>query len=68
MEVYNAILNAIATVGFPIVCCGVLFWQTWKKDEQHKQEMDSLRQTVEANTNAVIELTTLIKNNGGNNL
>lgn len=67
MDVYNAILNAVATVGFPIVCCAVLFWQTWKKDEQHQEEMNSLRQTVEANTQAVLELTTLIKN-GGNRL
>ena len=46
----NEILSAISTVGFPIVCCGVLFIQNNK-----------LRDTVEENTKAVISLTDYIK-------
>ena len=47
---FNAIITAISTVGFPIVCCGVLFVQNNK-----------LRDTVEENTKAVISLTDYIK-------
>lgn len=47
---FNAIITAISTVGFPIVCCGVLFIQNNK-----------LRDTVEENTKAVISLTDYIK-------
>lgn len=47
---FNAIISAISTVGFPIVCCGVLFVQNNK-----------LRDTVEENTKAVISLTDYIK-------
>ena len=46
----NAIISAVSTVGFPIVCCGVLFVQN-----------DKLRTTVEENTKAVISLTDYIK-------
>ena len=30
MDTFNAILTAIATVGFPIVACAALFWFTVK--------------------------------------
>lgn len=47
---FQAIITAVSTVGFPIVCCGVLFIQN-----------DKLRTTVEENTKAVISLTDYIK-------
>lgn len=47
---FNAIITAISTVGFPIVCCGVLFIQN-----------DKLRTTVDENTKAIISLTDYIK-------
>lgn len=47
---FNAIITAISTVGFPIVCCGVLFVQNNK-----------LRDTVEENTKAIIALSDYIK-------
>lgn len=47
---FNAIITAVSTVGFPIVCCGVLFIQNNK-----------LRDTVEENTKAIISLSDYIK-------
>ncbi len=47
---FNAIITAVSTVGFPIVCCGVLFIQNNK-----------LRDTVEENTKAIIALSDYIK-------
>ena len=50
MEDFNIILQAISTVGFPIVCCIVLFLQNNK-----------LRDTIEDNTKALLTLTDYIK-------
>ena len=47
---FNALIQAISTVGFPIVCCGVLFYQN-----------NNLRATIEENTKALITLTEYIK-------
>lgn len=52
----NIILQAVSTVGFPIVCCGALFWKMNKDNERHKQEMETLRTAIENNTAALIEL------------
>lgn len=57
----NLILQAISTVGFPICACGALFWLVNKQDESHKQEIDSLRSVLEANTQALTELKDMLK-------
>lgn len=46
----------ISTVGFPIAACVALFWQMNKQNEQHKQEMDSLKEALEQNTLAINKL------------
>ena len=52
MEVatFNDLLSAISTVGFPIVCCIVLFLQNNK-----------LRDTIDENTKAILTLTDYFK-------
>ena len=54
---FETIIATISTVGFPIVCCIVLFNQNNK-----------LRDTLEENTKAIISLTDYIKfkDKGGN--
>lgn len=47
---FETIITAVSTVGFPIVCCGVLFTQN-----------NRLRDTLEENTKAIIGLTDYIK-------
>ena len=56
----NIILQAISTVGFPICACGALFWMVNKQDEQHRREVEQLRQVLEANTQALTELKDMI--------
>lgn len=58
---YDVIINAITTVGFPIVVCAALFWYIYKKDEQHQKEVEALRQTVSENTTIIHEVKELIK-------
>lgn len=57
----NVIMQAISTVGFPICACGALFWMINKQDESHKEEINSLRAVLEANTQALTELKDMIK-------
>ena len=47
---FETIVATVSTVGFPIVCCIVLFNQNNK-----------LRDTLEENTKAIISLTDYIK-------
>lgn len=53
MDWFNAILQAITTVGFPIVMCG---WLLWDK----KNTTDSLAKVIEANTRAIDKMSTKI--------
>lgn len=46
----QAITTLITTVGFPIAACIALFWQNNKMTE-----------TIAHNTEAILELTTIIK-------
>ena len=58
---YDIIMQAITTVGFPIVVCAALFWYIYKKDEQHQKEVEALRQTITENTYIIHEVKELIK-------
>lgn len=47
---YNVAMQAISTVGFPIVCCGVLFYQNSK-----------LNATINELSKTLVENTTILK-------
>ena len=49
-EIVQSICQAISTVGFPIVCCIILFMQNNK-----------LRDTIDDNTKAILTLTDYFK-------
>ena len=46
---YNAIMSAVSSVGFPIVCCGILFYQNNKLVET----ITNLKETIADNTTAI---------------
>lgn len=50
------VTQLIGSLGFPIVCCGALFWSLVKEKDAHKEEMEELRKSVEANTTAINSL------------
>lgn len=56
MEVSNIILQAISTVGFPIVVAAAMFWKMNKQDEDHKQEMNKITEAINNNTIALTKL------------
>ena len=57
----NVIIQAISTVGFPIVMCGIMFWFLWKEQESHKGEMLSLKEVINENNKVLEGLKQLIE-------
>lgn len=51
----------IGTLGFPIAACCYMFYSNTQMQKQHKAETDNLAKAIENNTNAITELSTLIK-------
>lgn len=47
------VTQLVGSLGFPVVCCGALFWYLVKEKDAHKEEMEELRKSVEANTTAI---------------
>lgn len=58
---YDVIINAIGTIGFPIVSCCVMFWFLNKEQETHKAEMMELRDVISANNEVLASLKQLIE-------
>ena len=54
---FNGIMQAISTVGFPIVCCGVLFYQNNKLTET----INELKVTLVENTTILKSITSHLK-------
>lgn len=63
----NVILQAVTTVGFPIVMCGAMAYyvkystdkhreEVSKLNEQHKQEMLDIVRAIDNNTTALTKL------------
>lgn len=61
----STITQLIGSLGFPIVCCVALFWYMMKEKDAHKAEMEELRKSVDANTQAINNLCAHL--GGGNN-
>lgn len=57
---YEAVVSTISTLGFPIVVAGALFWYIMKKDEQHRDEMKCMRDSLDKNSSILDELKGLI--------
>ena len=69
----NAILQAVGTLGFPIVCAGAMAWYVKyitdrnredvdKLNEQHQQEMKEVTAALNNNTIALQKLSDVIGN------
>ena len=49
----NFITTLISQIGFPIVMCFVLFWFINKQDERYSSQLQSMQDTIDANTAAI---------------
>lgn len=61
----NTIMQLVATLGFPIVCCIALFWLIIKINDQHEEEMAKVTEALNNNTLAITKLNERL-NNGEN--
>lgn len=52
----NVIMQAIATVGFPIVMCVMLLWYIKQQSETHKEESKMFTEALNKNTLALQKL------------
>lgn len=57
----NGIMTMVQTLGFPIVCCGALFWRMMKESDNHKAEMEKVTDALNNNTQALIRLEESLK-------
>lgn len=55
----NTIISLIGSVGFPIVMCLILVDLMKKTEDSHKEEIDSLKDAFNANTQILTELKTM---------
>lgn len=58
---WNGVLQAIGSVGFPIVACAVMFNYLEKERESHKEEIQSVTHALNENTKVITELKTIIE-------
>ena len=56
MELWQTLASLVSSIGFPIVCCGVLFYMNNQQQKAHKEEIEKLSETVNNNTIAVEKL------------
>lgn len=60
----EAVVNIISSVGFPIFCTIVLFWQNKNIVDTHKEETAHLAESINKNTEV---LTRLVEKLSGDN-
>lgn len=61
------IVNAITTLGFPIIMCLIMVKYMIDQRDAHKKESEAYRQAIDANTNAITALTTWLQAKETNN-
>lgn len=57
----NIILQAVSTVGFPIVMCGLLFWYMIKQNENSHEESKEMREAIASLKEAIVQLIEKLK-------
>ena len=56
----QAITALIGSVGFPIVMCLIMVKVMMQMEESHKTEIDSLKESLNNNTNVLTRLETML--------
>lgn len=54
---FTQAVQLIGSLGFPIVMCLMMYYRMDKQDENHKQEMDKITESLNNNTIALTKLT-----------
>lgn len=57
----QTISTFISGVGFPIAMCLLVFWRMNKESEDHKSEVNTLKETIAENTTILAQLKQLLE-------
>lgn len=57
----NMLTQLITNMGFPIACVIALFWSWNKEREDHKQELEQITTALNNNTQALIKIEALLR-------
>ncbi len=57
----QAIINFISGVGFPIFMCVLIFNKMNDSDKMHKEEVNTLKETIAQNTTVLAQLKQLLE-------
>lgn len=61
----SVFIQIVGSLGFPIAACVAMFWMLNKQQDQHREEMDAIRESLNANTAALSDLRATIQVLGG---
>lgn len=61
----SEIFSAIATIGLPAVLCVIFVMQNIKNEEYYKNMLEKMRITIDNNSDAIKNLTEVIKDHFG---
>lgn len=56
----QGITSMIGSLGFPIVMCIIMIKLIFTMEESHKEEIDSLKESLNNNTNVLARLETML--------
>lgn len=57
----DTVTQLISTLGFPIVMCLIMFRYMQDESKNHKQEVDSLKESLKENTVVLADLKSMIQ-------
>ena len=55
------IMQAISNVGFPVAMCILIFWRMNTESKDHKEEVQTLKDTIAENTTILAQLKQLLE-------
>lgn len=58
---YDVVINTISSVGFPIFIALLMFWFLNKEQENHKEEVNELKEVISQNNEILASLKQLIE-------
>ena len=60
-DIINVLMQAVSTVGFPIAACHIMFSYMKQEQENHKAEVDGLKNVIAENNAILAQLKQLIE-------
>lgn len=56
----SSISQIVSSVGFPIAMCLIMAYYVNKQGEEHKEEINAMKDSIDGNTKVITELNTMM--------